>query len=101
MVLTNTLLRHDFIIEDLGQAGWLRPHSYRYYCVRCRWTFLIEGRRGEVTALDEVGAPLPEAENARRISTFALGPCCEPFTHRVRSASPTSYQPLQLLKTKR
>jgi len=101
MVLTNALLKHDFIIEDLGQTRWLRSHSYRYYCVRCRWTFLIKGRRGEVTALDEVGAPLSEAENARRISTFALGPCCEPFTHRARSASTSSHQRLQLLKTKR
>jgi hypothetical protein len=68
-------VRHEFAIEDLGQAGWLRPHRYRYFCIRCRWLFLIENRRGKATAVDESGRPLCEPEQSDRVASFALGPC--------------------------
>jgi hypothetical protein len=64
-----------FAIKDLGQSGWLKPHSYRYFCVLCRWTFLVENRRGDATALDESGQALNGTEGAARAATFALGPC--------------------------
>lgn len=68
-------MRHTFAIKDLGQSGWFKPHSYRYFCVLCRWTFLVENRRGDATALDESGRALSGAENAARAATFAFGPC--------------------------
>ena len=68
-------MRHMFAIKDLGQSGWFKPHKYRYFCVLCRWTFLVENRRGDATALDELGQALNGAESAARVATFALGPC--------------------------
>ncbi len=68
-------MRHMFAIKDLGQSGWFTPHRYRYFCVLCRWTFLVENRRGDATALDESGQALSGAENAARVTTFAIGPC--------------------------
>ena len=68
-------MRHMFAIKDLGQSGWFKPHRYRYFCVLCRWTFLVENRRGDATALDESGQALRGAENAARVATFAVGPC--------------------------
>ncbi len=67
--------RHEFVIEHLGQAGWLKPHRYRYFCIRCRWLFLVENRRGDALAVDELNRPLAQSENAARVATFALGPC--------------------------
>jgi hypothetical protein len=64
-----------FAIKDLGQSGRFKPHSYRYFCVLCRWTFLVENRHGDATALDESGRALNGAEGAARVATFALGPC--------------------------
>jgi hypothetical protein len=68
-------MRHTFAIKDLGQSGWFKPHRYRYFCLLCRWTFLVENRRGDATALDESGQALSGGENAARVATFALGPC--------------------------
>jgi hypothetical protein len=71
-----SLMRHEFHIADLGQPrGWFRAHRYRYSCIRCGWAFLVEGHRGTTTALNEVGAPLPEPEHSQRVKTFSLGPC--------------------------
>jgi hypothetical protein len=65
-------LRHLFAIEHLpnGRHGY----NYRYYCVRCRWLFLVD-RHGGVVALDALNHPLPISEGARRARTFAYGPC--------------------------
>jgi hypothetical protein len=69
-------MRHEFAIKDLGAgAGWFKAHRYIYFCVHCRWTFLVVNRRGDTIAVDEAGQPLPEAENLRRQTSFALGPC--------------------------
>ena len=44
-------MKHDYFIEDLGQAaGWFKPHRYRYSCLRCAWSFVVEDGRGKVTA---------------------------------------------------
>lgn len=73
--LVHKSARHEFVIEDLGQAGWLKPHRYRYFCIRCRWLFLIENRLGDATAVDGSGRPLREPEQSTRVVTFAMGPC--------------------------
>ena len=68
-------MRHTFAIKDLGQSSWMKPHRYRYFCILCRWTFLVENRRGDAIALDESGQPVSGPENVERVATFALGPC--------------------------
>jgi hypothetical protein len=73
--LSRVFMRHIFAIKDLGQSGRFKPHRYRYFCVLCRWTFLVENRRGDATALDESGQALSRGKNAARVATFALGPC--------------------------
>jgi len=96
-------MRHMFAIKDLGQSGWFKPHSYRYFCVLCRWSFLVENRRGDATALDESGRALNGAEGAARAATFALGPCPaampelqlarrESISRRVAEAKPHARQ---------
>jgi hypothetical protein len=112
--------RHEFAIEDLGQAGWLTPHRYRYFCIRCRWLFLIENRLGDATAVDESGRPLREPEQSTRVAAFALGPCpaalreievvCEnrgagrrlthPTEEYQRESAESSSTPLRTLLTK-
>jgi hypothetical protein len=70
------MLKHDFFIEDLGQPrGWFQAHRYRYSCLRCGWAFLVEGHRGDISALNELGGRLSEPEHSRRVQTFGLGPC--------------------------
>lgn len=73
--LAQRLARHEFAIEHLGRAGWLKPRRYRYFCVRCHWLFLIDNRLGDATAVDGSGRPLREPEQSARVASFALGPC--------------------------
>jgi len=69
-------MRHDYFVEDLGQAaGWLQPHRHRYSCLRCGWAFIVEDGRGKVTALDEFGEPMSGLPSGARIQTFVDGPC--------------------------
>ncbi len=84
--------RHSFAIEPVGyRSGWFKPRQYRYYCIRCHWMFLVQGRK--VCALDESCEPLPEPENGRRVASFALGPCpaipaeCPPIAAGIHATS--------------
>ena len=72
-----TSLRHSFAIKVLGKLpGLFQPQRYAYYCVRCKWSFVVnDGKRGVITALDECNEPLYGVEAAKRLSTFADGPC--------------------------
>jgi hypothetical protein len=65
---------HFFAIERLSATGALAPYRHRYYCVRCRWTFLVNGRGG-VRVVDDRNQGLSPAEAVRRALTFAVGPC--------------------------
>jgi hypothetical protein len=67
-------LRHLFAIEYLSNGRSLHGYDHRYYCVRCRWLFMVD-RHGGVIALDALDKPLPISEGARRVRTFAYGPC--------------------------
>jgi hypothetical protein len=81
-------LRHNFAIKALQKPGIFRPRPYLYICVRCRYTFLVNERRGSIVALDRKGQTIPEPENSRRSATFAEGPCpafktaIRPYTQR-------------------
>jgi hypothetical protein len=67
--------RHEFAIEDLGQAGCLKPHRYRYFCIRCRRMSLMENRRGDAT-VDESGRHSPEKSTSA--ATFGPYPAAPP-----------------------
>jgi hypothetical protein len=68
-------LRHSFAIKALEKRGIFKPRPYVYICLRCRYTFLVNERRGSIVALDRKAQPIPEPENSRRLATFAQGPC--------------------------
>jgi hypothetical protein len=67
-------VRHLFAIEKLANGRTHHGYDYRYYCVRCRWMFLVD-RHGGVIALDDDNRPLVINEGARRVRTFGYGPC--------------------------
>jgi hypothetical protein len=69
-------MKHDYFIEDLGQAtSWFKFHRHRYTCLRCGWAFIVEDGRGRLTALNEFGAPMSGLLNGGRVQTFVDGPC--------------------------
>jgi len=66
-------LEHRFVL------GPLRPHrlfskpARLYYCRRCRWSFLVSGRK--VVVLNTTGDILADPEDQRRLDTFPEGSC--------------------------
>jgi hypothetical protein len=75
VISTNTL-RHNFAIWVMGRKpGWFKPQRYMYRCLRCKWSFVInDERRGSIrVAADTPG--MTAEEEARRLATFADGPC--------------------------
>ena len=76
--------RHNFTVKALEKPGIFKPRPYIYICVRCRYTFLVNQRRGSIVALDREAKPVPEPENSKRLATFAQGPCpAFRFRHRL------------------
>jgi hypothetical protein len=74
---TQNTYRHSYAIKVLGKLpGLFQPQRYAYYCVRCKWSFVVnDGKRGVVTALDVGGKQLERVEAAERVATFTDGPC--------------------------
>jgi hypothetical protein len=66
-------LRHEFVIGPLRHHYLFKHDARHYYCIRCKWTFLICGT--EVVVLDDNGSPLADDEGTRRFKTFQGGPC--------------------------
>jgi hypothetical protein len=67
-------VRHLFAIQRLRQGAAGGSYNHCYYCVRCRWAFLVDGRGG-VIAVDSDNQPLAHEEAAHRVESFAHGPC--------------------------
>jgi hypothetical protein len=67
-------VRHLFAIQRLPSGVARYPYNYCYYCVRCRWAFLVDGLGG-VVPVDGDLHPLVETTAAYRRETFAHGPC--------------------------
>ena len=67
--------KHSFVVKALEKPGLFKSRPYIYICLRCRYAFLVNERRGSIVALDRKAQPIPEPENFRRLSTFAQGPC--------------------------
>ena len=85
--------RHEFVIGPLRESS-LSPRKARlYYCIRCKWNFLVCGSR--VAVLDERGNPLTGTESFDRFNTFEEGPCpvLEALTWSVPSGTETAAIP--------
>ena len=67
-------VRHLFAIQRMPSGAARYPYNYCYYCVRCRWAFLVDGLGG-VVPVDGDRQPLADDESAYRRETFARGPC--------------------------
>jgi len=67
-------VRHLFAIQRFRNGTVRNPYNYCYYCVRCRWAFLVDGRGG-VVAVDKDNRPLEGVVGAYRVETFKHGPC--------------------------
>ena len=65
--------RHDFAIAPVRQRGVGQEKSKLYYCIHCKWSFLVRGTK--VAALSEDGTSLDRDESLRRLATFERGPC--------------------------
>jgi hypothetical protein len=68
-----TSLRHEFVIGPLCDSSLFSKKARLYYCIRCRWNFLVCESR--VAVLDEVGNVLIGIESSDRFNTFEEGPC--------------------------
>ena len=66
-------LRHEFVIGPRCDSSLFAEKARVYYCVRCRWNFLV--CRSRVAVLDERGNPLTGTESSDRFNTFEEGPC--------------------------
>ena len=74
---TTATTGHIFAIRAMEKLpGLFKPRRYLYHCARCKWTFIVnDGRRGSITAVGDGSAKLERDEAARRVATFATGPC--------------------------
>jgi hypothetical protein len=68
-------MRHNFAIwksEDSAASG---GYQQFYFCVRCKWTFGVDGRSNLITPLHKSGEAIQGPEAWERLETFANGPC--------------------------
>ena len=80
----NRTLRHEFVIGPLYDSNLSPGKARLYYCVKCKWSFLVSGSK--VAVLGEDGSPLVGEESLRRFNTFEEGPC--PVLEASASAAP-------------
>jgi hypothetical protein len=66
-------LKHDFVIGPRGKSDLFARPARLYYCIRCKWSFMVCG--STVAVLDEDGSPVVGDESLRRFNTLAEGPC--------------------------
>jgi hypothetical protein len=66
-------LRHDFVIGPQRYSELFGRPARLYYCVRCKWSFLVGGSK--VVVLDEHQKPIVGEESLRRFNSLAQGPC--------------------------
>ena len=82
-------MAHDFVVKPWPRSSLFAAKPYEYHCIRCGWSFLFNRPRGQITALDQSGAPLSEPSNTARSRTFAAGPCPAFYTPaQVAPAAP-------------
>jgi hypothetical protein len=66
-------LRHDFVIGPQPHSDLFGRPARVYYCIRCKFSFLVCGSKVAVLNEDEV--PITGEESLRRFNTFGEGPC--------------------------
>jgi hypothetical protein len=66
-------LKHDFMIGPQRHSELFGRPARLYYCMRCKWSFMVCG--STVAVLDEDGSPVVGEESLRRFNTLAEGPC--------------------------
>ncbi|MGC1398278.1 hypothetical protein [Candidatus Binatus sp.] len=66
-------LRHEFVIGPLCDSELFPRKARLYYCVRCKWHFLVCEKT--VVVLDGYGHPMAGPDSSTRFATFAEGPC--------------------------
>jgi hypothetical protein len=69
-------MRHNFAIWAWEKDATSERRRHLYYCLRCKWSFSVDDRRGSVTPLDLDGNPIQGAEVVERLATFDLGLEC-------------------------
>ena len=67
-----TTMRHEFVIGPLCDSALFGRKARLYYCVQCKWSFLVCGSKFAV--LDESGSRSNGDESSRRFVTFEK-PC--------------------------
>lgn len=67
------VLRHEFVIGPQRESPMFQRKARLYYCIRCKWSFLVCER--QVIVLDEHGKPMVGALGSERFETFDQGPC--------------------------
>jgi hypothetical protein len=67
-------LKHNFVIQLLKKSGFFQPQPYVYFCIRCRFTFLVNQTRGSVVAVNSGGKPLSDQEIRRVPQPFFKAP---------------------------
>jgi hypothetical protein len=78
-----TAIRHEFVIGPLRKRSAFQQKARLYYCIRCKWSFLVCGSK--VAVLHEDGGALGRDEGLHRFATFEEGPC--PVLEAFRSAA--------------
>jgi hypothetical protein len=66
-------IRHEFVIGPLCDSELFPRKARLYYCIRCKWHFLVCEKT--VVVLDGYGHPMAGADSSTRFDTFAEGPC--------------------------
>jgi hypothetical protein len=66
-------LRHNFVVGPRRHSDLFGRAARLYKCVRCKWSFLVCGRK--VVVLNDDGSPIVGEESLRRFNTFAQGAC--------------------------
>lgn len=68
-------MRHNFAIWKSEESGASEGYAHFYFCVRCKWTFGVNGRNGLIIPLDKNRGAIRGPEAWERLETFANGPC--------------------------
>lgn len=83
-------LQHEFVIGPLCDNPLFPRPARAYYCIRCRWKFLVCG--SSVLMLDERGNPLTRSEISSRFDVFdeSLCPVFKALTLQIPGAAATT-----------
>ena len=78
---------HNFAIWVMGRRpGFFKPQRYKYLCMRCKWSFILNDEyRGSIRVCLEKAGAMTTAEAEYRLRTFESGPCPGSQSSKVQS----------------